>query len=119
MTDQTNLPVIAFSSNFNNKLDCKAFSTIRMRNDARFKLEHDYSIVLKDQPIYVAKIVSITHFRLNALSPAMSYLDSGYDPTGAKKIISNMYSKKGIDVNSVDWSFIVLVHKMLSEPTDH
>ena len=110
-----NLPTIPFSSNWNNKLDCKAFSTVRIRNDNKYKIGNEYTIILKEQPIFQATIVSITHFSLSALSPAMSYLDTGYSPKEQMKMLEQMYKNKNIAVYNIDWSFIVLIHKLLEE----
>jgi hypothetical protein len=110
-----NINSISFSSNWNNKLSCKSFSTIRVRNDKRFIIGNDYSIILKNEPIYIAKIVSISHIEISKLTPAMSYLDTGYSPQEQIKMMATMYKNSIPDINKVMWSFIVLVHQMLSE----
>jgi hypothetical protein len=109
------LPFIPFTTNWNNKLDCKAFTTIRIRNDEKYKIGHKYCITLNKLPQFVAEIVSITHFQLNSITPAMSYLDTGYGTEETKKIIEKMYKKYNIAVYNVTWYFILLVHKLLSE----
>jgi hypothetical protein len=109
------LPTIKFSSNYNGKLNCKAFPTVRTRNDKKYITGNDYTIVLDGNPIYTATIISITHFELKGLTPAMSYLDTGYSPKEQIEMMKKMYSKYVADVFKVTWSFIVLTHKLLGE----
>lgn len=104
------LPKVVFSSNYNSKLDCAGWSTIRLRNDKKWHLNNDYAIILKEIPIYVAKLVSIKHFLLELLTPAMSYLDCGYSPKETQELIRTMYKKYNIDWSKQDLSFLVFYH---------
>jgi hypothetical protein len=102
---------IKFSTNCNGKLNCSAFSTIRMKNENKYKLNEEYTIILKEQPIYIARIVSISHFKLDQLRPSMSYLDAGYAIPEFLKMMVLMYKKFNIDIYSVEWSYLILYHK--------
>ena len=107
------LPSVSFSSNWNSKLNCDAFSTIRLRNDKKYHLGNMYTIVLKENPIYNAQLVALSHFYLLKLSDAMSFLDTGYNAAATIKMLLLMYKNKNIDVQSVMFSYLVFYHKKI------
>jgi hypothetical protein len=84
------LPMLRFSHNWNNKLCCDYFTTIRLHNASRtpgIQLE----VLLKDQPIGTAVIVEKVKVRMSAITDMMAYLDTGYSRTEARKIFRKMY----------------------------
>ena len=105
-----NINSISFGTNWNSKLSCSAFSTIRIRNDKKYIIGHEYTIILKEQPIYVARLVCISHFMLDGLSEGMAYIDTGYNKKETIAIIEKMYKNKDIDVHAVTWSHLVFFH---------
>lgn len=105
-----NINSISFGTNWNSKLNCSAFSSIRLRNDKKFILGHEYQVILKDQPIFVCRLVAISHFMLDGMSDAMSFIDTGYNKKETIAMIEKMYKNKDIDVHSVTWSHLVFYH---------
>jgi uncharacterized protein YqfB (UPF0267 family) len=103
---------IRFSYNWNNKLAGKAFTTMRLRNDSRFRTGDLYEIWLRmgkqDKLLCYATIIDIKHFRLDDLSEWMAYLDTGYSMTECKEIIRKMYKNKVKDWSTQQMSFILL-----------
>lgn len=104
---------IHFSTNWNNKVTCRAFTTIRLRNDKKYRIGETYSIWLKsgseDKCIGYADIAAIKHFRLAELNDYMAYLDTGYSPDECRNIIRKMYQHKVRNIENATFSFILLV----------
>jgi len=103
------LPKICFSNNWNSKLFCKYHSTIRLRNDKKYKLDQSYVEICKDSPLGIVKIVSLCHFNLDRLTSNMAYLDTGYNKLETIKMMQTMYKNSIPDVMVVEWSYIILM----------
>jgi hypothetical protein len=82
---------IGFTYNWNNKLNCKAFTTIRLRNPSKYILNNTYRIELKGDEIGTAKLVAMHDFYLKDLSETVSLIDTGYSKKEATDIILKMY----------------------------
>ncbi len=82
---------ITFSYNWNNKLNCNAFTTLRIEQPNKYIVGADYHIVLKKEQIAVARIVNIKSFFLKDLNEFIAYLDTGYSLDKCRQIILNMY----------------------------
>jgi hypothetical protein len=100
------LDIIGFSYNWNNKLNCKAFTTIRISNAKKYVEGREYWIRLKDDIKSKAIIKAINHFKLDGLNDFISYLDTGYNAKECKKILERMYSK--VDFERQTISLILL-----------
>lgn len=86
---------LIFSYNWNNKLDCKCFTTIRLSD--KYQIGDEYKIVLKKGVNDVeckglAVIIDIKYFYLDQLNNFISHLDTGYSVQECKKIIVRMYA---------------------------
>ena len=110
-----NRPIINFSWNWNGKLFCKCFTTIRIRNDYKYQVGNEFDIQLHGKDLGPGVIRSITHFTLDKLTANMSYLDTGYSINKCKQTILTMYKNKNLDWNSQQFSFILIeqVEKVL------
>lgn len=95
---------IDFSYNWNNKLENKCFSTIRIYNPKKYVLNQNYKILLNSKYLYDAKIVFEKGFYINQLSEPMSFLDTGYSKNETIDILKKMYKNK-IDLK---FHFIIL-----------
>ncbi len=105
---------LIFSYNWNNKLQCKAFTTIRLRQDQKYQVGEEYKIILQPKGKEpdakgIAEIKAIKHFKLDALTEFISYIDTGYNREECEKIIRRMYSK--LDLKKQELSFILLKFK--------
>jgi uncharacterized protein YqfB (UPF0267 family) len=108
------MAVLRFSTNWNNKLTAfKAFTTIRLYNPNKYKIGETFEIFLtkgkEDHFMGYADIEDIKLFKLDQLSPYMSYLDTGYSVDECKKIIQTMYKNRVKDWSKQYLSFILLV----------
>lgn len=83
---------IKFSYNWNNKLHCTYFTTLRLRNDRKYQKGRDYRITLKGATIGEATIQEIRHLKLHQLNDYITGIDMGYDSSTGVEIIKKMYA---------------------------
>jgi len=75
-------PKIKFSKNWNNKLNCEFFTTIRKFNKKKYDFYLKYydvvfDVILKGKKICEAKLVDIEKIKLSEITPALLYIDTG------------------------------------------
>lgn len=92
---------LEFSYNWNNKLDCKVFTTIRIANPKVYKIGEDYKIHLnkssRDRKVLgIAKILDIKTFKAKQLNSFMAYLDTAYSVEQTLKVMERMYQRSNI-----------------------
>lgn len=100
-------PVIDFSYNWNNKLDCKAFTTLRLANE-RYVEGRRYAVRLKGELKGDYRIEKIKTIFLNQINEYISYLDTGYSVADCKNVIKKMYPKIDVDIHPM---FLILLVK--------
>ena len=101
------METIEFTTNWNKKLQCNAFTTIRLFNPGKYRVNQVYRIVLKKNFIMQAAIVAVKPFMLHDLNDYIAYLDTGYNANECKLIIQRMYAN--IDFSKTQLSLILLV----------
>ena len=97
---------LRFSYNWNNKLDCGAFTTIRLRNDTKYQRGAVLNAWLKDKALGQVQIVGIRYFHLDNLNEFIARLDTGYDVPKCREIILRMYPT--VDFSKKQLSLILL-----------
>lgn len=90
-SSNTLLDYIGFTSNWNNNLNCTAFTTIRLHNPSKYILHQRYRLQLKGNEIGDCKIVAINDFYLKNLTLTAAYIDTGYNLQQAVDLIRNFY----------------------------
>jgi len=103
------METINFSTNWNNKLTNKAFTTIRLHNPRKYYIGGEYQITLKNKPLGVATIKQIHTIKVNQLTMCMCYMDTGYSVPETINIIKKMYPN--LDLNNALFDFCLLVFK--------
>lgn len=98
--------VFDFSYNWNNKLNNKYFTTLRL-ND-KFKVGETYPTHFKGKPRGIVTVVDKRHLFLADINDWIAYLDTGYSRAECQKILQTMYKSKG-----VNWSQKQLVLYLL------
>ena len=105
---QSTAKVLRFSTNWNNKLYCKMFSTIRLDN-GYYKPGEMFLVYLKNDFLYRTIIRESRSFLLHELPSISAALDTGYSLDDTKNIIRKMYPDK-------DWTkqklVILLIENM-------
>jgi len=88
---QQDLKTIDFSTNWNNKLANRAFTTIRLKNTAKYKIGEMYSITLNKKPLATRKILDIRTFVLSELNEWICRIDTGYSLPQTIEMMKKMY----------------------------
>ena len=85
-----------FSYNWNGKLDCKAFTTIRLSDKCEVGDEIFVSLKGKRLPnMYLVK--DRKALKLDSINDFIGYLDTGYSAEETKDMLRKMYSKKNVN----------------------
>lgn len=85
---------LTFSTNWNNKLDCMFFTTIRPRNDKKYIVGDRMRVTQEKVLCKEIEIIDIKHVDYNDLKDYTCYLDMGYNANETKSIIRTIYNKK-------------------------
>lgn len=89
------METLTFSYNWNHKLDCNYFSTIRV-DSAKFKVGINWRIVLhgKRPREFQAELVKVTRVSPKQINSTMIMLDTGYDFENGMQVLKRMYKDK-------------------------
>jgi hypothetical protein len=98
---------IDFSYNWNNKLECKAFTTLRLSD--RFNVGDKIEVYLKDKKLGDAAIIDKKLFSLDSINQYVSYLDTGYSVEECQNILKRMY--KNIDWKKIKIYFYLIKYE--------
>lgn len=96
---------IKFSTNWNKKLDCNYFTTIRLMSK-KFEVSRIYDIELKNEHHCKSIIINIAYIKLADLNDFNCYLDTGYSVEETKNIFKKMYP--AIDFTVTNLAIILL-----------
>lgn len=116
------MKTLEFSYNWNRKLDCKSFSTVRIENPSKFILLDEYQIILKtkgngpDINKGIARLQHISHFFLDKVSPAVSFLDANLNVFEFQKLVLQMYKNHNVNFKAQRLSFLVFQYIPISQP---
>ena len=95
------LPEINFSYNWNQKLHCYSFTTLRLQQNDKYIVKQKYRIKLKKELIAIAEIEDIRNFYLHELNEFIARLDTGYSLKMTKDIIKKMYPRVNFEVKKL------------------
>ena len=84
---------LEFTTNWNNKLDCKCFTTIRIFNPSKHFKGNQFEINLKKKFKGKAIVLGIIKAYLKDLNDYMCYLDTGYNREETTQLFLRMYPK--------------------------
>lgn len=101
------MQTINFNYNYNNKLDCRMYTTMRLSSQ-KFSPGALVNVTLNRIPHHTAKVVSLREFRISQLTELIAGLDTGYSLTETKNLLYKMYP-------GVDWQtqplYLILLEK--------
>jgi len=111
---------IKFSTNWNNKLYCKAFTSIRIHNDNKYIPGELYKVDLELNSITTkemgtARLVEKRIFKLKELNEFIAYIDTGYGKDAVRKILDTMYKNPGDETKFDYLLFVYTEQKFLTE----
>lgn len=101
----TDSRVIAFSTNWNSKLDSKFFTTIRISNQRKYYRGNILDVKFKDKT-FQAIVEEVKTKTISEFSDYELMLDTGYPKEDAVNILKNMYQQ--IDFETAKFDYILL-----------
>lgn len=112
--------IIDFYDNPNNKLNSDCFTTLRLRNDFKYKIGNDHWVNLKEHNRNINKglfhCVAVKIIKLNEITPFIAFLEFGLPPDKAKEKMQHYYALINPPINwdEQDLSFVLLLkHKRI------
>ncbi len=82
---------IKFRENFNNKLNCTYFTSIRDCEPSRFKVGAVYKVYIGNLFVKKAVLLKATLITLSQLDDVFLYMDSGCDRTQFMSVFQDFY----------------------------
>jgi hypothetical protein len=98
---------LPFSYNWNNKLDCLAFTTIRLYSAQNHVPDRPVQYTLKGVLKGNGKLKGCKKFLLHEMNEYIAYLDTGYSLEEAKNIIIRMYPN--VDFKTKQLALLLIV----------
>lgn len=108
---------LKYSQNWNNKLDCKIHTTIRLRNP-KYQKGLQVVEVLNGKQHNVSEIIDIQYGILEVIPRYILMLDTGLSAIETKEMIKTMYKNFTIKGNPIDFEtqlFDVLFLKIVKK----
>lgn len=102
------METLDFSHNWNNKLDCDFYTTIRLRNDTKYQPSKEYAVKLKSKEHHKARCVAVKHFKLAQINDYIAALDTGYLGGECQSLIQTIYKGKNIDWSTQELSLVLM-----------
>ncbi len=100
---------LTFTYNWNNKLQCKAFTTIRRAKPEQYPLDKELEIYLKEEFIKTVRIHDTIPCLLSKLPSYTCFLDTGYCREETLSMFRKMHHvKEGEDIQML---IILLITK--------
>ena len=98
-----------FSTNWNGKLNCNCYTTIRKLSPG-YTVGKVFDVYLVDEFLHQANLVSKTIISINEITDPMAYVDTGYNAAETKGIFRKMYAT--IDLQTQP--FLLMVFQKLN-----
>lgn len=113
------METLEFSTNWNKKLDCDCFTTIRLQNPKKFFRGAEFKILLhsgsKQVIKGVADVIDVRNVFINGFDDFTCMLDTGYSAKETVELIKEMYKNKSLNWDRQMLS-VVLLKKQKIEP---
>jgi hypothetical protein len=110
--EDTKTKIIKFSYNWNNKLNCNFFTTIRKRNN--YYVAGDiYKVFCNEKFCFEAKIIHISTLQIADLTEKISLHDTGYPLSETKIMLQRMHH---LEHNFIDEFEISIIYFLRVNP---
>lgn len=83
---------LKFSKNWNSKLDCKAFSTIRMYDGTALKVNSVIEIMLNGKLVKHAAVKYLEVIPIDAIDTRTAFIDTGLSAVECIDLLRSIYS---------------------------
>ena len=98
---------LKFSHNYNGKLKCDYFTTIRLHNEKKFRPGNKLQVCWSGQWCDDVEVMDRKVFFLKDLNAFMAFLDTGCSVEETKKMIHTMYSNYKVNVGQAKFDFVL------------
>ncbi len=106
-----------FGTNWNNKLNCCVFTTIRLYNPIKYCVGNRFDVRLKGQHKGYAILLEVKKIYLDQINEFTARIDTGYSAEECRKMIETMYKNRRVDWKSQPLAFCLLQYdKQENEP---
>lgn len=105
---------LEFTTNWNNKLNCECFTTLRLYNPVKHCVGNRFSVRLNGHHKGYAKIIAVSPIRLEQINEFIARLDTGYSSEECRDIIRKMYKNK----TYINWNSQLLAFCLLKYDRD-
>lgn len=102
------IPEITFSSNWNRKLNCEYFTTIRLHNQAKYRKGRRYRIMERKREVGLAVAIDVKHIRMDQLTEWHSRLDAGMCLDDFRGMLFKMYKNRVRNIHDATFDFVLL-----------
>lgn len=112
MTAQTTIQHstdVEFSRNWNKKLNCDFFPTIRCTNTQKYYPGAVHRVICKGEYCFNAQIVSVQHTFLKDLPNMYCLMDAGHTHAETKALMKSIYPKYDFDKYTIS---IIIYRKL-------
>ena len=92
-SSKSNKKKLTFDQNWNNKLNCKAFTTIRLHSMTKNRVGEKYYIYLNDKWIGIAEMIEVETILGSQLDNRTWYINSG---NGVKATVDFLRQVRGV-----------------------
>lgn len=105
--------VIRFNYNYNNKLSCKRFTTLRLKDVRKYQVGKSYRIELRTgkneyRTLCYASCIDIHIFTIDRVNEFVAGVDTGYSANTARRMLMTMYKNIVKDWSTQPLMFILL-----------
>lgn len=107
------METLKFNKNWNGKLCCDHFTTLRLHNPDKFYKNAKFQTVTQTPSGVVrsfSQCVHVSTFLLDNIPEAIFLVDCGLRKEDAIQMIEQMYKYYKVDVHKVKWDIVVLKH---------
>ncbi len=80
-----------FSYNWNGKLNCQCFTTLRLYNAEKYKTGALFNIYLNNKPKGQARLIQMNYFNLKDVNEFVARIDTGLSAKECQNMIRQMY----------------------------
>lgn len=97
-----------FSTNWNTKLRCLFFTTLRLRNDKKYYKGATFQTSFQNYPKGKVKVYDIRFITIDKINDWIARLDTGYSANECRKILKEMYKHRPINWKTQELAYMLL-----------
>ncbi len=102
---------LKFTHNWNGKLNCDCFTTLRLHNARKYIIGASKHIFLNNVFKGKANIIGVQSFRLEQVSEYVARLDTGLSAKECQQMIKTMYKNQPINWSTQQLDFVLLKYE--------